>query len=87
MNLSKLEKIVEKQLARAELARVQMAAQDPWAGGSMQSTQIAQRQFQRARRFSAEQVEWADEYHDSQASGADRARIDAIEGDEGQIIA
>lgn len=59
---------------------------DPWAGGLFGCTKAAQKAFGN-QTFSDEQVEWSKEYHHNVATADDRARVEALEGDEDQIIA
>jgi len=59
---------------------------NPWTGGLFGNTEAAQKAFGN-QTFSDEQVEWSEEYHHNIATAADRARVESLEGDEGQIIA
>lgn len=59
---------------------------DPWTGGLFGSTKAAQKALGN-QTFSDEQMEWSVEYHNNIATDEDRARVEALEGDEAQKVA
>jgi hypothetical protein len=60
---------------------------DPWINGALKSTPKAQRAFDLALKADSDRQEKAIKYHDAIASDDDRSRVDAIEGEYGEICA
>ena len=61
---------------------------DPWAGGTLYaSSAAAQRAFDRAEPVGDDSAAVAAEYHRNVATADDRARCDAIAGDQEQVAA
>jgi len=60
---------------------------DPWNGGLFDTTSAAQKAFDQSPDFDDKQCEWSQEYHNNCATAADRARVEALTGDQEQIVA